>query len=133
MRLGRWCSAVAETVGFRWTVDSLTPTLRSLDTKAATAITAATRNGASKAQSNMKAAAPWKDETGAARAGLNAQVTQSGPQTWVITLAHGVRYGIFLETRWGGRYEVIRPELQRSGNDVMTLLRGVLAAIKVGR
>lgn len=60
--------------------------------------------------SHMRTTAPWTDRTGAARSGLNAEVQVSTNSVQLI-LFHSVFYGVFLETRWGGRYAVIRPSI----------------------
>ena len=60
--------------------------------------------------SHMRSTAPWTDRTGAARAGLNADV-QVATNSVALILYHSVPYGIYLETRWGGRYAVIRPAI----------------------
>ena len=52
--------------------------------------------------------APWQDQTGDARAELNSppiRTNSDGSKT--LVLAHGVEYGIFLETMNGGHFGVI--------------------------
>ena len=49
---------------------------------------------------------PWQNRTGAAEAGLTVTVTFNGSEI-ELSLAHGVDYGRWLETRWGGRWGVI--------------------------
>lgn len=59
------------------------------------------------AQSN----APWADRTGDARAGLDVDVQWQG-HTIVWEMYHTVDYGLFLETRWNGKYAIIMPTLE---------------------
>lgn len=62
------------------------------------------------AEAHMKSTAPWTDRTGAARNGLGTQVLVS-PNAVAIVLYHTVPYGIYLETRWGGKFAVIEPTI----------------------
>lgn len=73
----------------------------------------------------MKQNAPWTDRTGDARRGLAAQRISSGLENTIV-LYHQVSYGIFLETRWGGRYAIIEPTIAAMGPDVMNHLSGIL-------
>lgn len=76
-----------------------------------------------KALSHMRTTAPWRDRTGNARSGLSTQVLWKPMSEHVIRLFHRVPYGIYLETRWAGRYSVILPTIQRFGPDTMRLLQ----------
>lgn len=60
--------------------------------------------------SHMRSTAPWTDRTGNARSGLNAEVEVSFNAVALI-LYHTMPYGVYLETRWGGKYAVIRPSI----------------------
>ena len=51
--------------------------------------------------------ASWTDQTGNARQGLNSWVEEISEDIVRIYLAHGVEYGIYLETKWAGRYAII--------------------------
>lgn len=68
----------------------------------------------------MKQNAPWQDRTGDARESLKGEVhfnPTGGEGTNVpalrIHLGHGVDYGVHLEFGMGGRYQIIRPGLER--------------------
>lgn len=65
-------------------------------------------------EQHMRTNATWTDRTGAARAGLGASVVVSTNKV-AIVLFHSVAYGVYLETRWGGRYAIIRPTLAIGG------------------
>ncbi len=52
--------------------------------------------------------APWTDRTANARQGLNGGV-DAYDNHFVLYLAHGVEYGIWLEIAHGGNYAIIRP------------------------
>jgi hypothetical protein len=75
----------------------------------------------------LKQNAPWEDRTGNARQTLHTEVQIFAEQV-VIELAHGVSYGIFLETMQGGTFSVLGPALDHWASiiwdDVNQLLRG---------
>lgn len=77
---------------------------------------------AQRVEAYAKENAPWEDQTGDAREGLNASA-HTTPIEYVITLAHGVEYGIWLEVRWGGRFAIIMPTLEKMGDELMGELR----------
>jgi hypothetical protein len=56
-----------------------------------------------------KANAPWEDDTGAARAGLNAIVKSSPGVIAEIVLQYGddIDYGVWLELAHGGKFGII--------------------------
>lgn len=65
------------------------------------------------AQSN----APWNDRTGDARAELDVDVHWEG-HVIVWEMFHGVDYGLFLETRWNGKFAIIMPTLEMFAGDI---------------
>ena len=73
-------------------------------------ILAGLHRAAEAAEAFMKANAPWTDRTGQARAGLHAEVIASD-NTFVLSMGHGqnVEYGIWLETRFNGRFAIVIP------------------------
>ena len=77
---------------------------------------------AGKAVGYMKTSAPWTDRTGNARSGLSSAVGWEPKVSHSITLFHRVSYGIFLETRWAGKFAIILPTIQKFGPDTMRLL-----------
>ena len=77
------------------------------------------------AQSN----APWQDHTGEARSGLSTEVS-GGFEAWSnnavsLSLFHTVDYGIWLEVRWGGKYAIIIPTLEKMGPELMSRFEGI--------
>lgn len=79
-----------------------------------------------------KLTAPWTDRTGNARNGLSTEIGWQPGIQHTIDLFHRVTYGIFLETRWGGRYAIILPTLKVGGRDTMKLLSKLLRKINAG-
>jgi hypothetical protein len=65
----------------------------------------------------MKVNAPWTDRTANARNGLHAE-TEFGPEQHFyaqLVLAHSVFYGIYLETRFSGKYAILMPTINYIG------------------
>lgn len=60
----------------------------------------------------MQANAPWEDRTGMARGLLSSKVVHGDENTSTITVAHGVAYGIYLETWDGGSLAIIAPTIE---------------------
>lgn len=92
-------------------------------------ITAATDRQATEAEAVMKTGAPWTDRTGNARAGLYT-LTSHGRREHEITLAHSVSYGIWLEVRWNGRYEIIMPTARSQAAALMRVLARAFTAVR---
>ena len=74
----------------------------------------------------MKANAGWTDRTGNARQALYTEVNHVTGEMVELIMAHGVEYGIYLETNTVGRRAIIAPALDRFGvliwQDVVRLL-----------
>lgn len=85
-------------------------------------------NGAQKGQAMLKANAPWTDRTGMARTGLSSTYYR-GTGQHTIVMAHAVHYGIWLEIKNSGEYQVIMPTVRETGRGVMKDLRGLLGKL----
>lgn len=64
--------------------------------------------------------APWEDHPGEnedARQNIQGAVVWQDEEHFTIFLGHGPRvyYGIWLEVRWGGKYAIILPTIQKFG------------------
>lgn len=88
--------------------DDITPRLAAAPQRLDAALGAVARYEAARVQNAMRSRAPWTDRTGNARNGLFAKAGREGDHH-VIELMHSVPYGIWLETRWSGRYAIIAP------------------------
>jgi len=76
---------------------------------------------------SAQANAPWADRTGAAREGLEVSVDEEGDEI-VVTLAHTVEYGIWLETIQSGRFAIIMPTLEQYAAQVhLAVAEGVFS------
>lgn len=76
----------------------------------------------------MKLNAPWTDQTTNARNGLAARAYQDNDETGIV-LFHQVSYGIFLETRFAGRYAIINPAIEAMSPKVMARFDRLLERI----
>ena len=108
----------------RITGDTLTPALTGLNLKTHNRITAAVRRQALLAQNYARRNAPWTDRTGNARNGLFT-ISASDQKKHRIVLFHSVPYGIWLEVRWSGRYQIIIPTITHQGNELMNRLEDI--------
>lgn len=94
----------------------------------------------------MRENAPWTDRTANARNGLFAKPVRSesvaGDKNALgqfmkagvhhgIVLFHTMPYGIFLETRWSGRYAIILPTIAEKAPDVMRGTQNIMRKLGV--
>ena len=77
------------------------------------------------AQSN----APWSDRTGAARAGLTADVVVKGTEV-ILELYHTVDYGLWLEVIQNGNFAIIEPTLQHFAPLVFQGVEARIASVR---
>jgi hypothetical protein len=99
--------------------------IQTLDLRARGGMGLAAKYAATQAEAFMKNNASWTDRTGAARNGLRA-TTQITSDKIVIILYHSVPYGVFLETRWGGKYAIIQPGMQYAGKVFAETVGGMI-------
>lgn len=111
-----------------WEVDTLTPGIRGFADDVDKAVGAVMDYEAPQVQNYARENATWTDQTGNARNGLFAQ-PYSGDKTRGIVLYHTMPYGIWLEVRWSGRYQIIVPTIEVMGPQVMRNLTGLLAKV----
>lgn len=62
--------------------------------------------------------APWEDRSGNARRGLTSEVNNDNGDI-VLTLAHTVDYGLWLEVIQNGRFAIIMPTLEREAPQII--------------
>lgn len=105
--------------------DTLTPSLKALPGEIDRILATTFRYYEPQVENYMKMNAPWTDQTGNARNGLAARSGRTG-KTHFIVAFHQVPYGIWLETRWSGKYSIIVPTIEAFGPQVMASLRGIL-------
>jgi hypothetical protein len=109
--------------GFRPFSDRLTPGIAAYSIEMMHIVYAVMRDYAQEMQDYAQENAPWEDQTGDARAGLEA-IVEEHPVRPVIYLYHTVDYGKWLEIRWNGLYAVIMPTIEDKGPGLMKALEG---------
>lgn len=95
-----------------FTKDSLSPALTKLMPVLNRNIYQVMRFHAPSLEAKAKTDATWTDRTGNARSSLNATVVVEGKHTYALVLAGGVKYQIWLEVRFAGRYAIIMPTIR---------------------
>ena len=77
---------------------------------------------------------PWNDDTTAAKHRLNTSVSQPNENTVRITLAHGVKYGIWLEMAHEKNYAIVAPTIRKFAPEILEDLRerGIMVSISGG-
>lgn len=98
--------------------DTLTPSLQELLPKIDAGVDLAFDAAEAKSQSDMRLNAPWHDNTGNARAGLNTVHEKEPMVEHRLVLYHSVNYGIWLEVRFSGRYAIIGPTMVQTAQDL---------------
>lgn len=120
-------SSTGSVISIVWQ-DTLSVKMKALPAGTIRALNALMLSQAPRVQSFARSTAPWSDQTGNARNGLFAR-NGGGGGNYYIELYHTVPYGIYLETRWGGRYQVIVPTIQSEGARIMGMAKGLIAAM----
>lgn len=112
-----------------WT-NPLPENISKLYPKLSSYLQAATEFHANKCEAYMRGNAPWQDQTGNARQGLFARPFSEASRFGIV-MFHTMPYGIWLETRFNGRYAIIDPSLQVMGPDFMDLLNNVIGRAQI--
>lgn len=108
--------------------DGVLPSVRKAKEKTLRAANAAAQSMAPEVENYMKINAPWTDRTSNARNGLAARAYRSGDEIGIV-LFHQVPYGIWLETRFGGKYAIIEPTIEAMSPKVMARFERILDRI----
>lgn len=111
-----------QSAGIIWTDKSLFKSVPLMAAKVDAVISGVMDYEANEAQSFMRINASWTDRTGNARQGLFARPGRDAGKHFIV-LYHTMPYGIYLETRWNGKYAIIVPATQQAGRNVMSSLR----------
>lgn len=108
--------------------DGVLPSMKAAKEKTLRAANAAAQSMAPEVENYMKINAPWTDRTSNARNGLAARAYRDKDEIGIV-LFHQVTYGIWLETRFGGKYAIIEPTIQAMSTKVMARFERILDRI----
>lgn len=112
--------------GFKFDPSELEQGLREMYERGLAAMEAVVDTGATEMEAYAKRNARWINRTGEARRRLNASYSKED-DSFKITLAHGVDYGIWLELANEKRFAIIEETLVNVGeNDVMKRFESLL-------
>jgi len=107
-----------------WDDRALVNKLQTFNARADRFITAATAYHATRAVAYARQNAPWADRTTNARNGLFARAERDAP-VYRLIIGHSVPYGVWLEVRWSGRYQIIRPTVDHEGPELMRTVQAM--------
>lgn len=113
----------------RWDDEAIYRQISEAPSRADFYLTACIERQHVRSEAYMRLRAPWNDDTGNARAGLHAATERLRLIRYAVILAHTVSYGIYLETRHGGRYRIIEPSLRHGGDELMRDVSRLFAEI----
>jgi hypothetical protein len=99
--------------------------LTRLDRKVELGIAACVDITATRGEFFMKTRAPWTDRTGNARSGLFTATKKEG-NSFSILFSHTASYGIWLEVKDSGKYEIIIPAISNASRELPKLLQKTL-------
>ena len=110
--------------------DTLTPNLLTFGPKVDKVVAETVEFFSPRVEGVARQNAPWEDQTGNARNGLRTSTFHEPLIRHGIALSHSMPYGIWLETRFEGRYAIIAPTVREQGMEVMNTLRGILSRMR---
>lgn len=109
----------------RWS-GPLEMNLQTFDRRVITGMIAAAEYTKAAGVTYMRTNAKWKDQTGAARNGLQGKVV-AGVGSVAVVFYHTVDYGVWLETRWSGKYAIIRPTMAAMGPQFLVAAKRIFS------
>lgn len=104
--------------------------LQSFQSKFDAAVSALCENGSEKMEQYAKENRPWTDRTGLARQSLKGswERTDDG---YVVKIAHGVDYGVWLEFAKERRYAILLPTIENVGKgEILPAFRNFVEKLK---
>lgn len=114
-----------------FTKDSITPSLQRLMPVLNRNLYQVMRFHEPGIRSQAKTNAPWQDDTGNARNGLNAEASVPSKNTYVLTLYGSVKYQTWLEVRFAGKYAIIMPTVRSYAPKVIASMHKLLERMGV--
>lgn len=116
-----------------FTSNSLSPNLHRMPTILRRNIYQVMRFHEPQIRSQAKTNAKWEDQTGNARNGLNSTVQVLAPDVYALVLFGSVKYQIWLEVRFAGRYAIIVPTIRAYAPVVLASFTKLLERMGVGK
>ena len=121
-------------ITFRYNESTLNRDLGRMSEKVGATVLHYAKTKAAVIEGWMKKNRPWTDQTTRAKAGLFVSVSQPAENKIRMTLAHGVKYGKWLEGRWDGgiemieekKWAIINPALRKFSPEVVEELQGIM-------
>lgn len=97
-------------------LDALAQSIQQHDQKVKRYIGAQFLRAEGEATTYAKQNAPWTDRSGNARAGLFAKASAvNGGEAFELVMAHSMFYGIYLESRFSGKFAILMPTINYIG------------------
>lgn len=112
----------------RWTDETLQRNLARVPQRAHAFLEQATQYQTLKTETYARSKARWTDRSTNARNGLTA-VAEVGDKVYQIHVFHKVSYGIWLETRYGGRYAIISETVIVNAKEFQRLCSKILVRL----
>ena len=116
-------------MGLELNLDAIEKSLLEFAEESEKAISELCKTDALVLQSYAQEHRPWTDRTGHARQRLKGTVNHPDPNTWELTLAHGVDYGIWLEMAHEKKYAIIQPTIQAKSPEIMNSFEGLITEL----
>lgn len=125
---------MAATVQYKYDGKELDDNLAQFGEQINKTITLTTDFAGDRGKSAMKLKAPWTDQTGNARAGLDVHVDHSGVGAigftqHLLTFLHGVDYGIWLEIANNGKFQIIMPTVVQVAQETMNAFKDMFSKL----
>lgn len=114
--------------GFKLDAASMLSALETAPPKLDAAIGMYAKTAAQQLQNTAQQDAPWTDRTAHARQRLKGEAQRVG-EGYLISLAHGVDYGIYLELCNEKKYAVIEPTIKKMAPEILQAFQGLLSKI----
>lgn len=128
IRTGQWRRARTYEKNRHFVVDTLSKGMASFMFKTMDGMAEKANDFADELVQYAQEHAPWEDQTGDARNGLQSAVlVENGELS--IDLYHTVEYGIWLEIRWGAKYAIILPTIEQLGPKLFDKMEGLIGDI----
>lgn len=104
--------------------------LSELKSKFEVAVELLCENGSQKMERYAKEHRPWKDRTSNARQRLKGSWERTG-EGYVVKIAHGVNYGVWLEFAHERKYAILLPTIEKVGKgEILPAFKNFMERLK---